>query len=238
VNVSDSPSPKKRSLMPSSPLRRTLRATGHHLAPVVQVGKEGVTEAVLRQVDRALLDHELIKVKVGTETPEDRFLTAEALLGGAEGSHLAQILGRTMLLYRRHPEKPRFEPLPASVVAARQRNARPEPRARSTRAERTGRPARGGRPERTERAGRPERSGRSEKSGRFERPGRPERTGRPERSARPERTGRPERTSSPGRSNRPERTRKPGRPPRTERTGKPDRPGRTGRSDRPPARRR
>ena len=72
-------SPKKRSLMPSSPLRRTLRAAGHHLAPVVQVGKEGVTEAVLAQVDQALIDHELIKVKAGTETPDDRFSTAEAL---------------------------------------------------------------------------------------------------------------------------------------------------------------
>ena len=102
--------------MPSSPLRRQLRAAGHHLSPVVQVGKEGVTEAVLRQLDRALLDHELVKVKMGTETPDDRFASAEALAAGAEGAHLAQILGRTLLVYRRHPEKPRFEPLP--VVGA------------------------------------------------------------------------------------------------------------------------
>ncbi len=106
-------SPRKRSLMPSSPLRRRLRADGHHLSPVVQVGKEGVTGPVLRQLDRALLDHELVKVKVGTESPEDRFATAEALLAGADGAQLAQILGRTMLLYRRHPKKPRYEPLPA-----------------------------------------------------------------------------------------------------------------------------
>lgn len=106
-------SPRKRSLMPSSPLRRRLRAAGHHLSPVVQVGKEGVTGPVLRQLDRALVDHELVKVKVGTESPEDRFATAEALLAGADGAWLAQILGRTMLLYRRHPKKPRYEPLPA-----------------------------------------------------------------------------------------------------------------------------
>ena len=76
MNVPDPTSPRKRSLMPSSPLRRQLRAAGHHLSPVVQVGKEGVTEAVLRQLDRALLDHELVKVKMGTETPEDRFASA------------------------------------------------------------------------------------------------------------------------------------------------------------------
>jgi RNA-binding protein len=129
MKVPEPTNPRKRALMPSSPLRRRLRAAGHHLAPVVQVGKEGVTEAVLRQLDRALLDHELVKVKAGTESPEDRFGTAEALLAGAEGAALAQILGRTMLLYRRHPKKPRFEPLPvvpgAERPGARARRAPP-----------------------------------------------------------------------------------------------------------------
>lgn len=105
--------PRKRALMPSSPLRRRLRAAGHHLAPVVQVGKEGVTEAVLRQLDRALTDHELVKVKVGTESPDDRFGSSEALRDGVAGAAVVQVLGRTVLLYRRHPKKPRFEPLPA-----------------------------------------------------------------------------------------------------------------------------
>jgi RNA-binding protein len=95
-------------LMPSGPLRRALRAAGHHLSPVVQVGKEGVTPAVIRAVERALLDHELVKVKVGTESPEDRFEAAESL-GAEAGAAVAQVLGRTLLLYRKHPEKPRFE---------------------------------------------------------------------------------------------------------------------------------
>ncbi len=120
--------PKKRALMPSSPLRRRLRAAGHHLSPVVQVGKEGVTEAVLRQLDQALLDHELVKVKVGTESPDDRFGAADALLSGVPEASLAQILGRTMLLYRRHPKKPRYEPLPAPPAGER-----PAPRPRAGR---------------------------------------------------------------------------------------------------------
>jgi RNA-binding protein len=101
-------SPKKKMLMPSSPLRRRLRAAGHHLFPVVRVGKEGVTEAVRRQLDQALADHELVKVKVGSESPEDRFDAAERL-GDGLGAQVAQVLGRTVLVYRRHPEKPRFE---------------------------------------------------------------------------------------------------------------------------------
>ncbi len=101
-------SPRKRSLMPSGPLRRRLRGAGHHLSPVVQVGKEGVTGAVLKQLDEQLLAHELVKVRLGTESPEDRFEAAERL-GSAAGAQIAQILGRTVLVYRKHPEKPKFE---------------------------------------------------------------------------------------------------------------------------------
>ena len=100
--------PRKRALMPSSKLRKALRAAGHHLSPVVQVGKDGVTDAVLRQLDEQLLAHELVKVKVGTESPEDRFEVAERL-GASAGARIAQVLGRTVLVYRKHPEKPRYE---------------------------------------------------------------------------------------------------------------------------------
>src|SRR5512142_2084507 len=111
-------SPRKRALMPSTKLRKALRAAGHHLAPVVHVGKEGVSEALLRQLDAQLAAHELVKVKIGAESPEDRF-EAAARLGEAAGAQLAQILGRTVLVYRKHPEKPRFEPKDAAPAAPR-----------------------------------------------------------------------------------------------------------------------
>jgi RNA-binding protein len=117
--------PKKKSLMPSGPLRRALRAAGHHLAPVVQVGKEGATDAVVRQLEQALLDHELVKVKVGTESPEDRFEAAERLAVATQ-AQLAQILGRTLLVYKKHPKKPRFEP----EAGARPASPKPAPRPR------------------------------------------------------------------------------------------------------------
>jgi RNA-binding protein len=94
--------------MPSTKLRRALRAAGHHLSPVVQVGKEGVSPALLAQLDAQLAAHELVKVRIGTESPEDRFEAAERL-GAAAGAQIAQILGHTVLVYRRHPEKPRYE---------------------------------------------------------------------------------------------------------------------------------
>ena len=85
--------------------RRHLRALGHHLSAVVQVGHEGVTDAVARQTDQQLEAHELIKVKVSENAPLDR-QEAAAQLAGKCGAHLAQVLGRTALLYRRRQEKP------------------------------------------------------------------------------------------------------------------------------------
>jgi len=88
--------------------KRYLRALGHHLEPVVQLGKNGLTEAVTSAVDAALAEHELIKVRVGTECPDDRADIA-ARLGPAVHGEVAQVLGRTLLVYRRHPKQPKIE---------------------------------------------------------------------------------------------------------------------------------
>jgi RNA-binding protein len=96
---------------PSGPLTgkalRYLRGLGHHLAPVVQIGKEGITDALVAATREALLAHELVKVRVGTEAPIDRRAAGEELAGRA-GAALAQTLGRTLLLYKRHPRKPKI----------------------------------------------------------------------------------------------------------------------------------
>jgi RNA-binding protein len=112
--------------MPTGELRQKLRAHGHALKPLVQVGKGGVTAGVLAQVAQALFDHELVKVRIGTECPADRFEVADEL-GAQPGTRVVQILGRVVLVYKRHPEKPRFE-----GKAAREREAAaPPPKRRS-----------------------------------------------------------------------------------------------------------
>lgn len=89
--------------------KRTLRALGHHLRPVTTIGKQGVAETLVTQVDANLLAHELIKVKVLKTCPLEPATVAEALTGRT-GAALAQTVGRTLLLYRPHPEKPVIEP--------------------------------------------------------------------------------------------------------------------------------
>lgn len=75
------------------------------LQPIVTVGKEGVTDAVVAALEQALLDHELVKVKVGSSANDDRKEVAASLSERA-GAELASIVGKTMLIYKPHPEKP------------------------------------------------------------------------------------------------------------------------------------
>jgi RNA-binding protein len=89
--------------------RRKLRALGHHLDPVVQVGQSGVTPGVVAATEQALADHELIKVKVA-DGPEDRHEAAEHL-AQETGSEIAQVLGRTVLLFKKRKEDSKFEDL-------------------------------------------------------------------------------------------------------------------------------
>ncbi len=88
--------------------RRYLRGLGHALTAVVTIGKEGITPAVTRAIDQALFDHELIKIRIGQNAPVDR-KDAAAQLAVETTSEVAQILGNTVLLYRRHPDEPTIE---------------------------------------------------------------------------------------------------------------------------------
>ena len=85
--------------------RRHLRALGQKLTATLHVGQEGVSEAVVTQADVLLELHELVMVRVGDNAPEDRHATAEDLARRTR-AHLAQVLGRTALLYRRRRDEP------------------------------------------------------------------------------------------------------------------------------------
>lgn len=99
---------KTRLMHPlTSKQRAALRARAHELHPVVQIGHQGWTEAVLGQVDTALTAHELIKIKLGKECPLG---TDEVALQieNATKAHVVQRIGRVVVAFRRNPEKPKI----------------------------------------------------------------------------------------------------------------------------------
>ncbi|HEY1089055.1 MAG TPA: ribosome assembly RNA-binding protein YhbY [Archangium sp.] len=88
--------------------RRQLRALGHHLSVVVQVGSDGMTEGVIAAAAQALKDHELIKVKLAGEDREERMAMVEQLAAGTE-AEVAQTLGKTVLLYKKRKKNPKIK---------------------------------------------------------------------------------------------------------------------------------
>ena len=89
--------------------RHKLRALGHHLKVVVQVGQHGVTEPLIDALDEALQRHELVKVQIADER-EARAAAAKQLADATQ-SVIAQELGRTVLLFRKRDKKSRFAKL-------------------------------------------------------------------------------------------------------------------------------
>jgi len=97
--------PETRSL--SGAQRRHLRGLAHPLAPVVQVGKHGVSVAVTDATDVALYDHELIKVRLPQVERDARREMADALVH-ATGAHEVGVTGRVLVLYRQNPDEPKI----------------------------------------------------------------------------------------------------------------------------------
>ncbi len=102
--------------------RRQLRARGHHLVPVLTIGKEGVTTAVLEALDRELEAHELIKLKVLDTAPATVQEATEQAAQGC-GAAVAQVLGRTALLFR--PRREEDETVGPNGVTPKEGNPAP-----------------------------------------------------------------------------------------------------------------
>lgn len=84
-----------------------LRGLGNTLEPVIQLGKGGITDTVITQVDDALTAHELIKGRVLKNCDGEPNDVAAELTEAAK-AELVQLVGRVFLLYRRSPDKPRI----------------------------------------------------------------------------------------------------------------------------------
>lgn len=83
--------------------KKQFKSIGHHLKPVLIVADNGLTEGVLAELERALSDHELIKVQLRIIEREDRLAAINELckVGGAE---LVQAIGKMALIYRKNPK--------------------------------------------------------------------------------------------------------------------------------------
>jgi RNA-binding protein len=87
--------------------KKYLRRLGHELHPLVTLGQSGLTEGVTAELERALTDHELVKVKARTADRESRD-AAFAALTEKTSSTVVQRIGHVALLYRKNPRLARI----------------------------------------------------------------------------------------------------------------------------------
>ncbi|MGB0965068.1 MAG: YhbY family RNA-binding protein [Litorivicinus sp.] len=88
--------------MLSNAQRKQLRSIGHALNPVVMVADKGLSEGVMAELERALTDHELIKVRL--RAPREQRLEWQEQLTKTTRADLVQSIGQIVLLYRKNPQ--------------------------------------------------------------------------------------------------------------------------------------
>jgi RNA-binding protein len=88
--------------------KRFLRALGTGIDPILQIGKAGITDNTVKQLDDALEARELVKVRVLPNSGQEVKEVAEALKDKVN-AELVQVIGNNFLLYRKSKEKPKIE---------------------------------------------------------------------------------------------------------------------------------
>lgn len=84
--------------------RSALKARAHPLRPVVMIGNEGLSAAVLQEIDASLKAHELIKIKVDSDDPDER----DDLMGticANTGASAIQHIGKILVVFRERPDR-------------------------------------------------------------------------------------------------------------------------------------
>ncbi|SHF67303.1 ribosome assembly RNA-binding protein YhbY [Ornithinibacillus halophilus] len=88
--------------------KRYLRSEAHHLKPIFQVGKDGVNENMIVQINEALEKRELIKVSILQNCLEDKDTVAEQLQEGTN-AEIVQIIGNNIVLYKESVEHKKIQ---------------------------------------------------------------------------------------------------------------------------------
>ena len=89
----------------TSKQRARLKRIAASTETILQIGKGGVGEQLVKQVDDALTARELVKLRALETAPEEPGELAQAL-AEATGSQVVQVIGRRLVLYRKNPKKP------------------------------------------------------------------------------------------------------------------------------------
>lgn len=114
--------------------RAAFRAQANSLEPIIQIGKEGISDNLLTQISDALDARELIKIRVHLETSPLRPRECAGQLAQALSAEVIQVIGGIIVLYRKSEKKEKAARAKAKkatakkvkIMGLRQRNAAAE----------------------------------------------------------------------------------------------------------------
>ena len=102
--------------------RATLRARAHGLKPVVWVAESGVTPGAMREIDRALAAHELVKINAAVDGRHARAALLDDICATL-GAQPVQVIGKMLIAFRRRAESAEPAAQPATAAKPTRRNA-------------------------------------------------------------------------------------------------------------------
>jgi RNA-binding protein len=83
--------------------RKYLRKLAHSLDPIVYVGKQGITDALVAAVDDALSSHELVKLKFNDQKDQKKEILEQ--IEERTQSNVVGLVGNIATIYREHPDE-------------------------------------------------------------------------------------------------------------------------------------
>lgn len=84
--------------------KKFLKGLAHSMNPLVQIGKDELSPGVLESIKTELKNHELIKVKIGSNCGLEKHSSAETI-AESTASALVQLIGKTIILYKPNPKR-------------------------------------------------------------------------------------------------------------------------------------
>lgn len=105
--------------------RAEFRSQANTLEPLFQIGKGGVTDSVLAQLEEVYNTHELVKIKILLDTCPVSAREAADMLAEKSGSDVIQVIGGVIVLYRYNEEmhKPKKKPTFAQTLPPSKRHS-------------------------------------------------------------------------------------------------------------------
>lgn len=88
--------------------KRFLRKQAHHEKPIFQIGKDGVNEQMLKQINEALEKRELLKISILQNNMDDKDQVANEVVNGTD-AELVQIIGNNIVLYKESKENKQIQ---------------------------------------------------------------------------------------------------------------------------------